>query len=102
MSNIASNIFQSTDIDFLKSDQCLRQLSQQINELILHDFEKVVQMLYRIDVSEQKLKNILKDKPDENAGDLIAALMIERQIQKILSRQSFNASPSEQDEEEKW
>ncbi|MBU3713419.1 MAG: hypothetical protein FGM46_00555 [Ferruginibacter sp.] len=102
MSNITSNIFQTNDIDFLKSEECLRQLSQQINELILHDFEKVVQMLYRIDVSEQKLKNILKDRPDENAGDLIAALMIERQIQKILSRQSFKPTPSDQDEEEKW
>jgi len=37
-----------------------------------------VQLLYRIDVSEAKLKYILQAHPNEDAGKLIAAVVIER------------------------
>ena len=47
-------------------------LETMINELIKEDFSKLVQLLYRIDVSEAKLKSILQANPNENAGKLIA------------------------------
>ena len=53
-------------------------LETMINELIKEDFSKLIQMLYRIDVSEAKLKNILQANPNENAGKLIAQVVIER------------------------
>ena len=43
-----------------------------INDCINHDFNKLVQLLYRIDVSEQKLKTILQSHPNEDAAKLIA------------------------------
>ena len=49
-----------------------------INELIKNDFSRLVQILYRIDVSEAKLKNILNANPNEDAGKLIAQVIIER------------------------
>lgn len=49
-----------------------------INECIQHDFNKLVQLLYRIDVSEEKLKYILQLNPNEDAAKLIAAVIIER------------------------
>ena len=49
-----------------------------INECIKHDFNKLVQLLYRIDVSEEKLKSILQLNPNEDAAKLIAAVIIER------------------------
>ena len=49
-----------------------------INDCIQHDFNKLVQLLYRIDVSEAKLKFILQAHPNEDAGKLIAAVVIER------------------------
>jgi hypothetical protein len=54
------------------------ELAQEINHLILHDFPSLVQILYRMDVSEEKLKNVLAGHPQEDAGKLIAALIIER------------------------
>ena len=51
--------------------------------MILTNFESLVQLLYRIDVSEMKLKSILKEQPNEDAGKIIALLIIERQIKKI-------------------
>lgn len=78
------------------------QLSDYINKLIKDDFEKLVGYLYRIDVSEQKLKSLLQQNPNENAGDIIATLIIERQQQKIKTRQQFSQRDNKFDTEEKW
>jgi uncharacterized Fe-S cluster-containing protein len=62
-------------------------LETMINELIKEDFSKLVQLLYRIDVSEAKLKNILEANPNENAGKLIVFILAswgERYISSVL------------------
>ena len=80
-----------------------------INECIKHDFNKLVQLLYRIDVSEEKLKSILQLNPNEDAAKLISAVIIERLAATKAARASFSttnkidASASEnndQDEED--
>ena len=78
------------------------QLSAYINMLIKDDFDKLITYLYRIDVNEQKLKILLQENPQEDAGNLIATLIIARQQQKIKSRQKFTQRESDIDEEEKW
>ena len=77
-------------------------LSDKMNELIKSDFNHLVQILYRIDVNEAKLKQVLKDNPNEDAGKIIAALIIERQQQKTKSRQQFSQQDDNFSEEEKW
>lgn len=78
------------------------QLSEYINNLVKNDFDKLVTYLYRIDVNEQKLKSLLQENPNEDAGNIIATLIIERQQQKIRSRKQFSQRESDLDEEEKW
>jgi hypothetical protein len=78
------------------------QLAIHINYLILHHFEQLVGLLYRIDVSEAKIKSFLQNHTEENAGNIIAALIIERQIQKIKTRRQFSKKEDELDGEEKW
>lgn len=77
------------------------KLSYHINELIQHDFQKLVTILYRIDVSEAKLKFLLKENPGEDAGKIIAELIIERQLQKLKSRQEHRKDENISDDE-KW
>jgi len=60
-----------------------------INDCINHDFNKLVQLLYRIDVSENKLKTILHSNPTEDAAKLIAAVIIERLAATKAARASF-------------
>jgi hypothetical protein len=60
-----------------------------INECINNDFNKLVQLLYRIDVSENKLKTILQSNPSEDAAKLIAAVIIERLAATKAARASF-------------
>jgi hypothetical protein len=63
-----------------------------INDCIQHDFNKLVQLLYRIDVSEEKLKYILQLNPNEDAAKLIAAVIIERLEATKAARASFSST----------
>lgn len=83
-------------------DEIRTQLSEQVNYLIQSDFQRLVVLLYRIDISETKLKTLLKENPDQDAGNIIAELIIERQLQKIKSRQQFSQRDKNIDENEKW
>ena len=63
-----------------------------INDCIQNDFNKLVQLLYRIDVSEEKLKSILQLNPNEDAAKLIAAVIIERLAATKAARASFSTT----------
>lgn len=77
--------------------QSIEQLSREklidyLNEFIKNDFSKVVQLLYRIDVSEHKLKKVLQENPESDAATLIADLIIERLAAAKKARESFSNS----------
>ncbi len=76
-------------------------LSFKINELINTDFLKLVNILYRVDIAEGKLKSILKDSENKPAADVIAEMIMNRQSEKEASRKIFNQN-SNISEEEKW
>src|SRR4051812_15318553 len=78
------------------------KLAAYINDVIDHDFEKLIQLLYRLDVHEQKLKKIIASSPASDAGLLIADMIIERQLQKIQSRKQFKQEGNNIPENEKW
>jgi hypothetical protein len=78
------------------------ELALHINQLIAENFEKLINLLYRLDVSEVRLKKLLLEDKTEEAGQIIAALIIERQMQKIKSRRQFNQRDDNIDEEERW
>ena len=78
-------------------------LSGYINQLIEKDFQRLIQLLYRIDVNETKLRQILKENLDKDAAPIISSLIMERQIQKINSRKQSGRTPADEiDENEKW
>jgi hypothetical protein len=83
-------------------DKLQKQLTIYINQLIQTDFQLLITLLYRIDVSELKLKKLLEEHTDENAGNIIAKLIIERQLQKIKTRKQFSKRDDNISEEEKW
>ena len=82
-------------------DELISKLAEAINQLIEKDFSKLVMILYRLDVSESRLKQQLKEYTGENAGKLIANLIIERQLQKQKSRQQSQPRRDIPDDE-KW
>ncbi|MEP6948955.1 MAG: hypothetical protein ABI863_06765 [Ginsengibacter sp.] len=66
------------------------QLISLINELINNDFDALVQLLYRIDVDEKKLKQLLRSRADVDSASIIADLIISRQLQKSAMKKQFS------------
>ena len=79
-----------------------QMLAEKIDQLINTDFQKLVSILYRMDVSETKLKQLLNENPGTNASLIITDLMIERQEQKMISRQQFRKKDENISDDEKW
>ncbi len=75
-----------TGLSLMPGNDLLKILSEYINDLITNDFPKLIHLLYRIDISEEKLKLILRNNPGNDAGNLISKLIIERQLAKIESK----------------
>ena len=95
---------QSMEIDLpenISFDLLKERLSSHINFLIQSDFQKLVSILYRVDVSEPKLKHLLKENPGYDAANIITELIIERQLQKIKSRKEQRENKNIGDDE-KW
>lgn len=76
-------------------------LAQQLEILISKDFQQFVLLLYRVDVAENKVRQVLETDISPDAYRKIAALLIERQYQKIIARAGFQQPPAD-DGEEKW
>ncbi len=72
-----------------------------INELINTDFPTLVQVLYRVDIDEKKLKHLLKEQAEIDTASIIADLMIKRQLQKISAKAQFK-SKEKPDVEDRW
>ena len=77
------------------------KLIEYINEYIKTDFSKIVQLLYRIDVSEATIKITLQAHPNLDAAILLADLIIERLAITKKAREQFSQG-NISDEEERW
>lgn len=98
---LLNQVIHSQAEDILKAPDMRNRLVLAINEMIVHHFDELIQILYRMDVSETKLKDMLQQHATEDAAGIIADLIMERQQQKIAARKLFK--PAEDiPEEEKW
>ncbi len=103
--NIQKQIFDSFEIDeqFLPATHSDEEkfnafrdlLIRRVEELAEKDMEKLFSILYRIDVSEKKLHEVLAHTPPADFSKTIADLIIERQIQKINTRKQFGDTETE-------
>ena len=81
-------------------EQLVNTLAEHINDHLLHDFPTLVQLLYRLDISEAKARELLKE-GDQPSNILIARLIIERELQKAKLKASFKKADDIPDDE-KW
>ena len=88
--------------DNISMEDLTGAIAIEVNHLIDKNFQKLVGILYRMDVSEPKLKNLLANHPQADAGIIIAQLMIERQLQKIATRKQYRQNNGNVNEEDKW
>lgn len=78
------------------------KLESAVNELISTDFNQLLQLLYRLDVNEKKIRTLLETNKGIDSAPLITDLIIERQIEKIKSRRQFKQRDDTISDEERW
>lgn len=99
---MASTLFQETfhllEKDFqlpevtsdFDEEKAVGFLAKVIRQMLDRDFERLLQICYRIDLGEEKLKRILHEsEPDQVAPDLAKALW-ERQKMKVEIRRRYS------------
>lgn len=86
----------------LSFEELRKQLQAVVSRMITGDFQQLLNILYRIDVNERKLKYLLQENVGEDAGVIIADLIIERQLEKIKLRRQFSQPGQDISEDEKW
>lgn len=60
-------------------------LTAEIKQLLKTDFEKLMHILYRIDIDERQFREALQQ---PNQAEQIANLIVKRQIEKAISRKN--------------
>lgn len=74
---------------------------QAVTHLMETDFSRLCQVLYRVDVDEQLLKETL-ERSEAPPAEIIAHLLLERQKQKVALRARFTRNSDDIPEADKW
>ncbi len=72
-------------------------LAERIKYLLDFDPEKMKYILYRIDINEQKVLETLSAYPLHEAVLHIAEMILQREIQKAITRKQYHSSPIDPD-----
>lgn len=67
----------------------MKQLIPQTERLLNNQYYTLLNLLYKIDVNENKIKKLQIQNPQINFSELLAHLILEREWQKALTRRYF-------------
>lgn len=84
LSNIRTVFLETTAPEFL-----IVQLEKSIEQLILEDFDSFLNFLYRVDLSEKKVKAIIAEYPGKYVKE-ITFLVVKREWQKVWFRSQYS------------
>jgi hypothetical protein len=86
--------------DQITEEELLRVLSDRIAYMIEYQLEFLLSLMYRLDVSEQKVSDALSPGAPEPANTGLARLVIERQKQRAFTKQFYKQEKLEDLDEE--
>ena len=86
----------------ISREELIRGLQGYVQDLLSNNFSRLIQLLYRMDVSEKQLRALLLEQVQTDAALIISQLIVDRQQQKINSRSAFNQNSATIPEDEKW
>ena len=91
ISNVVTNLeLSNNDLKEQSYEAQFELLSQFIDHLIQTDFSRLLAILYRVDISEEKLKlNLAENKDQQFSSRIIAQMLIDRELEKIISRAKY-------------
>jgi len=80
----------------LTLDDLKKALTIRILDLLERNIERLLSMLYRVDLSPRKLDEIFMSGSKEEIAEKIAEAVIERQLKKLETRKLYRNSEREQ------
>ncbi len=90
-----ANNFDLAINDLVSEAKIIEALTLRVEELIAGNPDQLFSMLYRLDISERKIKAALAF--DVEVSKKIAVLIYERQLEKIVSRNQFRSTKPDDD-----
>lgn len=85
--------------DMVSEEELLQLLAQKIVALIERNPEEFFQLMYRLDIEEQKLNRALHE---QDIAQNIAKIIYDRQLMKMRTRQLFKQASTEEDSDLMW
>lgn len=71
-------------------EELKEKLAKHLDHLLTNDYNKLLAILYRIDISQEKAVAALSENAEEeSAGQTLARLIIERQLEKVITRKQY-------------
>lgn len=81
--------------DLVSEEKIIEALTLRVEELIAGNPDQLFSMLYRLDISEARIKAAMS--LDHEVTKKIAVLIYERQLEKIISRNQFRSTRPDDD-----
>ena len=78
-----------------KYERILVLLTAKVEALIDTDIEQLLSLLYKVDVDEAKVKQAIADQEPSLSAEIIAKMIIERELQKVATRKKYGRGSSE-------
>lgn len=79
------------DYETLSRDELQNRLQVFVADLLENNFEKLCNMIYRHDVSENKFNEALQGGTINDQADRIATLVLDREMEKVKTRQAYKS-----------
>jgi hypothetical protein len=76
-------------VDVLNFDELKIYLTEKLAFLLENKYDTLINTLYKIDVSEEKLGKLFSGSNSDSIPEALAELIIERQLQKVRFRQQY-------------
>lgn len=80
------NLEKSEDLIY---DQAFLMVVRVVEDLMTNDFNRLINIVYRIDVSEDKLKQALSVS-NRKPASVITKMILDRQLQKVAMRKKYS------------
>jgi|SRR6056297_1444848 len=82
--------FSQSDVSLdIESPEIISLMQEHIEKLLHYDFAKLMNLLYRIDLSETKIEALRAYDPAMPERDVITFLVIQREMQKVMFREMY-------------
>lgn len=92
----------SPNTNLYTEEELLNLLSEQIQQLMVHDREQLWSLFYRLDITDESLRFLLSNSSSEQQSISLAKLVLERQKKRMETKLTYKQAPIEDEEWLNW